>query len=113
MNRAAVVDRDVAVGVLRGDDEGVCRVDRNGAAGRCTRNLLAEFATTRMSPLVWLIESAASLAVIVCGPAVVNATLNEPTPAVNVLFAGRLVSAPVSVLVKWIVPPYPMATLLN
>ncbi len=42
-----------------------------------------------------------SVAVIVWLPAVVNDTLNDPTPLVRVEFAG---SVPIDVEVKWTVP---------
>ena len=63
-------------------------------------------------PLVPVIEALPlSVAVIVWLPAVFKVALNVPAPFVTVLLFGN-VAAP-SLLVKWTVPAYPVAVLLN
>jgi hypothetical protein len=56
-------------------------------------------------------ELTVSVAVSVCPPAVLNVAENVPVPLVSVAFAGS-VAFP-SLLVKWTVPEYAVAVLLN
>ena len=67
---------------------------------------------TTMMPLVPLMEAlTVSVPVIVWFPSVLRVALNIPTPEESVLLAGNTAIA--SVLVKWTVPAYEVAVLLN
>jgi len=67
---------------------------------------------TAIVPLVPVMAGlTVSVPVIVWLPGVLRTALNVPTPDVSVLFAGKTAIA--SVLVKWTVPAYPVAVLLN
>src|SRR3954463_5126245 len=83
----------------------------DGLADEVTPVVVLALATL-IAPLVPVIAAlAVSVAVIVWLPAVFNVALKVPAPLVRVLLAGS-VAAP-SVLVKWTVPAYAVATLLN
>ena len=70
------------------------------------------FGTVTVVPLdVATKEFTASVAVIVCVPAVLNVAEKVPVPLVIALLPGR--TALPSELVNETVPPYPVATLLK
>ena len=52
-----------------------------------------------------MLADAASVAVIICGPAVPSVAENVPTPAVSAESAGRPTPDDVSLLVKWMERP--------
>ena len=81
-------------------------------AGALTAKCVAAAAFTAMVLLVPVIdEVVVSVAVSVWLPAVFKVAVKVPTPLVSVEFAGS--TAWPSLLVKWTVPVYPVAVLLN
>lgn len=81
-------------------------------AGAVTAKCVAAAGETAIGAEVPVIDDVTvSVAVIVWFPAVLSVAENVPVPLTSVEFAGR--TAWPSLLVKWTVPAYPVAVLLN